>query len=215
SAKLVSNLRTIAWRLAITQKLDGHADVSLRSPPSSDIPLVEILRHCAAFHSLPTSGFWEDLTLENQRNYLILFVGAAGFEPTTCSTQNCRATRLRYTPIFGRPRRYTLKPAPARRDAPPTALKRQSGQRYNVLTMRWNEPARRSVRCRSYLVLNKGWATRSPGWIPYFCAVPAITSSTPFASPLDGMILVDNGSVSSAIRRILPSERMKIMSSEM
>ena len=29
---------------------------------------------------------------------LILLVGAAGFEPTTCSTQNCRATRLRYTP---------------------------------------------------------------------------------------------------------------------
>jgi hypothetical protein len=28
---------------------------------------------------------------------LILLVGAAGFEPTTCSTQNCRATRLRYT----------------------------------------------------------------------------------------------------------------------
>src|SRR5262245_28019873 len=27
-------------------------------------------------------------------------VGAAGFEPTTCSTQNCRATRLRYTPIW-------------------------------------------------------------------------------------------------------------------
>jgi hypothetical protein len=26
-------------------------------------------------------------------------VGAAGFEPTTCSTQNCRATRLRYTPF--------------------------------------------------------------------------------------------------------------------
>jgi hypothetical protein len=32
--------------------------------------------------------------------YLILMVGAAGFEPTTCSTQNCRATRLRYTPII-------------------------------------------------------------------------------------------------------------------
>ena len=31
---------------------------------------------------------------------LILLVGAAGFEPTTCSTQNCRATRLRYTPIM-------------------------------------------------------------------------------------------------------------------
>src|SRR5437879_9579747 len=29
-----------------------------------------------------------------------LLVGAAGFEPTTCSTQNCRATRLRYTPIM-------------------------------------------------------------------------------------------------------------------
>src|SRR3984885_1836099 len=25
-------------------------------------------------------------------------VGAAGFEPAPCSTQNCRATRLRYTP---------------------------------------------------------------------------------------------------------------------
>src|ERR1700712_1756538 len=25
-------------------------------------------------------------------------VGAQGFEPWTCSTQNCRATRLRYTP---------------------------------------------------------------------------------------------------------------------
>src|ERR1700733_9319512 len=25
-------------------------------------------------------------------------VGAAGFEPATCSTQNCRATRLRYPP---------------------------------------------------------------------------------------------------------------------
>src|SRR5260370_27963988 len=30
----------------------------------------------------------------------LLLVGAAGFEPTTCSTQNCRATRLRYTPII-------------------------------------------------------------------------------------------------------------------
>src|SRR6478752_7783859 len=29
---------------------------------------------------------------------LKMLVGAAGFEPTTCSTQNCRATRLRYTP---------------------------------------------------------------------------------------------------------------------
>src|SRR6266550_2031450 len=63
--------------------------------------------------------------------------------------------------------------------------------------------------------LNSGCATWSPGAIPYFFAVPAITSSTPFASPLEGMILVDCGSVFSAIRRIRPSARMKIMSREM
>src|SRR6202165_2352167 len=63
--------------------------------------------------------------------------------------------------------------------------------------------------------LKSGCATRSPGSIPYFFAVPAITSSTPFASPPDEMILVDCGSVFSAIRRIRPSARMKIMSSEM
>jgi hypothetical protein len=34
-----------------------------------------------------------------QRSSFWKLVGAAGFEPTTCSTQNCRATRLRYTPI--------------------------------------------------------------------------------------------------------------------
>src|SRR6516164_1537238 len=47
---------------------------------------------------------------------LILLVGAAGFEPATCSTQNCRATRLRYTPrrtyaVFG----YMVRRQPARR----------------------------------------------------------------------------------------------------
>src|SRR5467141_1548937 len=36
-------------------------------------------------------------TLRDSTGFL---VGAAGFEPTTCSTQNCRATRLRYTPII-------------------------------------------------------------------------------------------------------------------
>ena len=36
-------------------------------------------------------------------------VGAAGFEPTTCSTQNCRATRLRYTPMSQR----TMTPDPS------------------------------------------------------------------------------------------------------
>src|SRR6202171_2502316 len=63
--------------------------------------------------------------------------------------------------------------------------------------------------------LNSGCATRSPGAIPYFFAVPAMTSSTPFAGPLEGMILVDCGSVLSAIRRIRPSARMKIIPSEM
>src|SRR5215212_6114542 len=55
---------------------------------------------------------------------------------------------------------------------------------------------------------------RSPGWMPYFLAVPATTSSTPFAGPPDEMILVDSGSVFSAIRKIRPSGRMKIMSRE-
>src|SRR5712671_535299 len=67
----------------------------------------------------------------------------------------------------------------------------------------------------SHLRLNRGWATRSPGAMPYFCAVPAITSSTPFAGPPDEMILVDSGSVFSAILRMRPSARMKIMSSGM
>jgi hypothetical protein len=41
----------------------------------------------------------EARTAGSSTKLLILLVGAAGFEPTTCSTQNCRATRLRYTPI--------------------------------------------------------------------------------------------------------------------
>ena len=36
--------------------------------------------------------------LENYKKSRRWLVGAAGFEPATCSTQNCRATRLRYTP---------------------------------------------------------------------------------------------------------------------
>jgi hypothetical protein len=56
------------------------------------------LRDNLSSHGLPNSNFWEDLALETSAKYLILLVGAAGFEPTTCSTQNCRATRLRYTP---------------------------------------------------------------------------------------------------------------------
>src|SRR3954452_13308695 len=49
-------------------------------------------------HDLPNQNFWEGKTLLFCRKHLKRLVGAAGFEPTTCSTQNCRATRLRYTP---------------------------------------------------------------------------------------------------------------------
>src|SRR5258707_2975123 len=113
-------------------------------------------------------------------------VGAAGFEPTTCSTQNCRATRLRYTPIS------------QGNDVDTRLRRRQQGARD---PFQWP--------------LKSGCPTRSPGSMPYFFAVPAITSSTPFANPPDGMIFVDSGSVVSAIRRIRPSARVTIMSSRM
>ncbi len=58
------------------------------------------LRHSVASHGLPKSKNWEDLPSDFSAKSLIFLVGAAGFEPTTCSTQNCRATRLRYTPFF-------------------------------------------------------------------------------------------------------------------
>src|SRR5262252_6916898 len=60
--------------------------------------LVAGARHSAASHGLPNSIFWEDRQLEISPKSLILLVGAAGFEPATWSTQNSRATRLRYTP---------------------------------------------------------------------------------------------------------------------
>src|SRR5258707_15617587 len=49
-------------------------------------------------HGLPYSIFWEVWLSEISAKCLILLVGAAGFEPATWSTQNSRATRLRYTP---------------------------------------------------------------------------------------------------------------------
>src|SRR5262245_66425481 len=45
---------------------------------------------------------------------LVSLVGATGFEPVTWSTQNSRATRLRYAPSSRRPR-YTLRSALASR----------------------------------------------------------------------------------------------------
>src|SRR3982074_2039626 len=133
-------------------------------------------------------------------------VGAAGFEPTTCSTQNCRATRLRYTPFdLGRDVDTRLEHDPEKWK--PVFRKAHAQQESQHCRQGGSQPPQ--------WPLNSGWPTRSPGSMPYFFAVPAITSSTPFASPPDGMILVDSGSVFSAIRRIRPSARMKIMSSEM
>src|SRR5215467_6926361 len=49
------------------------------------------------------------------RNDRVFLVGAAGFEPATWSTQNSRATRLRYAPPLVREygARYTVRPGPA------------------------------------------------------------------------------------------------------
>jgi hypothetical protein len=57
--------------------------------------------HHVRRNSLRTA--WQNhvrIAREKVRDSTAFVVGAAGFEPTTCSTQNCRATRLRYTPII-------------------------------------------------------------------------------------------------------------------
>src|SRR5216684_4178291 len=51
------------------------------------------------------------------------------------------------------------------------------------------------VQARRRAHRNHGWATRSPAAIPYFFAVPPITSSTARTGPPDGMMQVDIGSV--------------------
>src|SRR3981081_1415926 len=83
--------------------------------------------------------------LDNLALSMWCVVGAAGFEPTTCSTQNCRATRLRYTPIIWTTRSTHAAPAASKAGSRPP---------------QWP--------------LNSGCPTRSPGAIPYFFAVPAI-----------------------------------------
>jgi len=66
--------------------------------------------------------------------------------------------------------------------------------------------------CRQRQRRKIGVATRSPGSMPSFFAVPAATSSTARTCPPEGMILSDSVSVLSAIRRMRPSLWMKIMS---
>ena len=63
--------------------------------------------------------------------------------------------------------------------------------------------------------LNMAPATLSPGAIPSLRAVPPITSSTARTGPPEGTRRSESGSVFSAMRRMLPSARMKIMSSGM
>jgi len=60
--------------------------------------------------------------------------------------------------------------------------------------------------------LNMAPATRSPGAIPSLRAVPPITSSTARTGPPEGIRRSESGSALSAIRRMRPSARMKIMS---
>jgi hypothetical protein len=62
---------------------------------------------------------------------------------------------------------------------------------------------------------NIGPVTRSPGAMPSLRAVPAITSRTARTGPPEGTGRSDNGSACSAMRRMRPSLRMKIMSSGM
>ena len=73
------------------------------TPEWSCMPLIS-KRRCtgAEWFSRSSTGQRFSLRCPSRDNGLATqrcLVGAAGFEPTTCSTQNCRATRLRYTPI--------------------------------------------------------------------------------------------------------------------
>src|ERR1700722_11703598 len=43
---------------------------------------------CGPSHALPNSIIWEGQNDKSRTNLLKILVGAAGFEPTTCSTQN-------------------------------------------------------------------------------------------------------------------------------
>ena len=121
-------------------------------------------------------------------------VGAAGFEPATCSTQNCRATRLRYTPWHTWRSLDTC-----------FAGCQQGGPAAAAQYVQIKRPGR--------YFLNIAPATLSPGAIPSLRTVPPITSSTARTGPPEGTRRSESGSVFSAMRRMLPSARMKIMSS--
>ena len=165
---------------------------------------------------------------------MLFLVGAAGFEPATWSTQNSRATRLRYTPprahgretLMPTPRkdtyRYTLRPTAATYDVGHRALDRPPSQfpRAKIGFARLRHSRWRNHHHQIWLARSRrngqrrkiGVATRSPASIPSFLAVPATTSRTARTGPPEEMILSDSVWVFSAMRRMRPSLWMKIMS---
>ena len=195
--KMIAVIRTSAIRS--TPLLNGFARNSVIIQPTNPdkSPIVTLAK-------VSESPFWEHLKSASQARLGVRssehcsvrltnsgLVGAAGFEPTTCSTQNCRATRLRYTPMA----RCTV-------DNPiigvVTRLKsRQQGDKHAgsaPVEQGMGDPVAR----RDAVFL--GGAGRH--------------LQHARASPPEEMIFVDSGSVFSAIRRMRPSARMKIMSSE-
>src|SRR5499433_3905754 len=114
------------------------------------------------------------LSLARASKYM---VGAAGFEPATWSTQNSRATRLRYAP------------APSRRASIHGSVCASKPRRIYRLP--------RKIAC----------PTRSPGAMPSFLAVPPITSSTARTGPLEDTSASESGTLFSAMLRMRPSPR--------
>jgi len=91
--------------------------------------------------------------------------------------------------------------------------RRRAGPRY---TVRFAPASRAEPPQRTYRLPPKiACPTRSPGAMPSFFAVPPITSSTARTGPPEGTSVSESGTVFSAMRRIRPSARMKIMSSGM
>jgi hypothetical protein len=176
-------------------------------------------------HDLPNSIFREDLASKFPAKSLILLVGAAGFEPATWSTQNSRATRLRYTPPGSdehqstrTPRKRTLrKPIHASRRSGNVRSRRPCPEPKCDAVSSSSPGSRvlaRDIGCAESQWRRIGVATRSPGWMPSLRAVPPTTSSTARTGPPEGMIFSDSVSVFSAMRRMRPSLWMKIMSSD-
>ena len=66
-------------------------------------------------------------------------VGARGFEPRTCSTQNCRATRLRYTPIWPMVDTRSRRPQQGSRRAPYSSKASRSSRQPPGLLQYWWE----------------------------------------------------------------------------